>query len=247
MITSPDNDKLKLARGLRDRRRRDRSGLFLSEGEDLLESGLAAGARPQLVLSAAGTGLGGTEVEPALLDRVSALGSGTRVVAVWPQRWAQHASGPVCCYLHGVGDPRNVGALIRSADALAEGTVVLGPGCADPFSPQAVRASMGSVFGQLLVRGGITETPTPRVGLVAHGGELPEELRPPLTICLGAEREGLPGEVVAACERTVTIPLRPGGAESLNVAAAAAIVLQRISSAAPERTGGRGHEAEKHG
>jgi TrmH family RNA methyltransferase len=246
MITSPENDKLKLVRSLRDRRRRERSGLFVTEGEDLLEAGLASGATPELLLSAAGSGLGGTEVEPALLDRVSALGSGTRALAAWPQRWAQEVSGPVCCYLHGVGDPRNIGALIRSADALAGGTVVLGPGCADPFSPGAVRASMGSVFAQPLVRAGIEKTPAPRVGLVAHGGQPPGELHPPLTICLGAEREGLPGEVVAACERTVTIPLRPGGAESLNVAAAGAIVLQRISSAA-ERTGGHRDQAEEHG
>jgi tRNA G18 (ribose-2'-O)-methylase SpoU len=65
---------------------------------------------------------------------------------------------------------------------------------------------------------------------VAHGGEPLDGLAAPLTICLGAERDGVPEDVAALCERKVTIPLRPGGAESLNVAAAAAIALQRIGS-----------------
>jgi TrmH family RNA methyltransferase len=236
LITSPHNEKLKLVRKLRDRRGRERAGLFLSEGEDLLEAGLATGAEPKLLLSAAGAGIGGLEVDPELLDEVSALGSGTRVIAAWEQRWAPRATGPVCVYLHGVGDPANVGAVLRSAHGLVEGTVVLGPGCADPFSPKAVRASMGAVFGQPLLRGGVAETPQPRIALVAHGGEPPGDATPPLTVCVGAEREGLPQEVLDACKAKVTIPLRPG-AESLNVAAAAAIVLQGISSRPPEGRG----------
>jgi RNA methyltransferase, TrmH family len=230
MITSPQNEKLKLVRTLRDRRGREREGLFLTEGEDLLEAGLASGAEPRLLLSAAGSGIGGLEVEAELLAGVSALGSGTRVIAAWEPRWASEVSR-FCVYLHGLGDPANVGALIRSAHALVEGTVVLGPGCADPFGPKAVRASMGSVFAQPLLRADVARTPAPRAGLVAHGGETLEGEVGEATICLGSEREGLPAEVVDACERKLTIPLR-GGAESLNVAAAAAIVLQRISSPA---------------
>ena len=226
MITSPHNEKLKLVRRLRERRGREREGLFLTEGEDLFEAGLASGAEPRLLLSAAGSGIGGLEVEPELLAGFSALGSGTRVIAAWEQRWAPRIEGPVCVYLHAVGDPANVGAVVRSAHALVEGTVVLGPGCADPFSPKAVRASMGSVFGQPLAQGTVEDTPAPRLALLAHGGEdAAVDLPPPLTVCLGAEREGLPAEVLESCQGTVTIPLR-AGAESLNVAAAAAIVLQ---------------------
>jgi RNA methyltransferase, TrmH family len=232
MITSPHNEKLKLVRRLRERRGREREGLFLTEGEDLFEAGLASGAEPRLLLSAAGSGIGGLEVEPELLAAVSALGSGTRVIAAWEQRWAARVDGPVCVYLHAVSDPANVGAVIRSAHALVEGAVVLGPGCADPFSPKAVRASMGSVFGQPLAQGAVEDTPAPRLALLAHGGEdAAVDLPPPLTVCLGAEREGLPQEVLESCQGTVTIPLR-SGTESLNVAAAAAIVLQGISSRA---------------
>jgi len=244
MITSPQNEKLKLVRRLRENRGREREGLFLTEGEDLYEAGLAAGAEPRLLLSAAGSGIGGLEVEPELLAEFSALGSGTRVIAAWETRWEQPGAGEVCVYLHGVGDPANVGAVIRSASALVEGTLVLGPGCADPFSPKAVRASMGAVFAQPLAKGSVTDTPRPRVALIAHGGEEPGRLVAPLTVCLGAEREGLPAEVLESCDRTVTIALR-SGAESLNVAAAAAIVLQRISSPAPGA--GTGPEGDRDG
>jgi TrmH family RNA methyltransferase len=231
MISSPHNEKLKLVRKLRDRRHRERESAFVTEGEDLVEAGLAAGLEPRFLLTAAGSGLDGEEVEPELLAEVSSLGSGTRAIAVWPRRWAERIEPP-CLYLHGVADPGNVGAILRTAHALTGGTVVLGPGCADPHSPKAVRASMGSIFGQPLARAGVAETPEPRAALVAHGGEGLEALDSAATFCLGAERGGLPPEVLAECGSEVTIPLRPGGAESLNVAAAAAIVCERISSLA---------------
>jgi RNA methyltransferase, TrmH family len=231
MIESPHNEKLKLVRKLRERKQREREGAFVSEGEDLVEAGLAAGAEPRILLTAAGSGLGGEEVEPELLGAASGLGSGTRAIAVWAQRWAKPGGSP-CLYLHGVGDPGNVGTILRTAHALLNGTVVLGPGCADPFSPKAVRASMGSIFAQPIARGTVTETPAPRVALVAHGGAGLAALDGAVTLCLGAEREGLPEEVLAACDSQVTIPLWPGGAESLNVAAVAAICCERVASAA---------------
>lgn len=235
MIASPKNEKLKLVRKLRDRKHREREGLFVSEGEDLVEAGLAAGAEPRFLLTAAGSGLspgwGGEEVEPGLLAAASSLGSGTRAIAVWPLRRPERPAAP-CLYLHGVGDPGNVGAIVRSAHALLDRSLALGPGCADPFSPKAVRASMGSIFARPPARVEVGETPAPRVALVAHGGAGLEALADVATICLGAEREGLPAEVLAECEAEATIPLRPGGAESLNVAAAAAIAAQRLSSPA---------------
>jgi RNA methyltransferase, TrmH family len=237
MISSPHNEKLKLVRKLRDRRQREREGLFATEGEDLVEAGLAAGAEPRFLLSAAGSGLGGDEVEPELLAEVAALGSGTRAIAVWPRAWASEA-GTACVYLHGVADPGNVGAIVRSVHALRGGAVVLGPDCADPFGPKAVRASMGSIFAQPLLRAGIEATPQPRAALVAHGGEALEALAGAATVCLGAERDGLPEEVLSECAVRVTVPLRPGGAESLNVAATAAIVCERLSSPAMREVAG---------
>jgi RNA methyltransferase, TrmH family len=230
MISSPQNEKLKLVRKLRERKHREREGLFVTEGEDLVEAGLANGAEPRFLLSAAGSDLGGEEVEPGLLAETSALGSGTRAIAVWPQVWADRAQSP-CVYLQGIADPGNVGTIVRSAHALLGGTVVLGPDCADPYGPKAVRASMGSIFGQPLLRAGIAVTPRPRAALVAHGGGDLDALDEVVTLCLGAERDGLPAEALAECELQVTIPLRPG-AESLNVAAAAAIGCERLSSPA---------------
>jgi RNA methyltransferase, TrmH family len=232
MITSPHNEKLKLVRRLQRRRSRERDGLFVAEGEDLLSAARDAGAEPEELLTAAGEGLGGTEVDPELLDRFSSLGSGTRAIGVWRQRWAEAPLEP-CVYLHGVSDPGNVGTVIRTAAALVGGSVVLGPDCADPYGSQAVRASMGSVFTQPLLRASLERTPPPRVALMAHGGEPLEALGGAATICLGAEREGLPATVLGQCQAEVTIPLRPG-AESLNVAAAAAIALQRICEGAPQ-------------
>jgi len=230
MIKSNQNEKLKLVRKLRDRKHREREGLFATEGEDLLEAGLAAEAEPRFVLVSAGSGLEGEEVEPELLAGVSSLGSGARVIAVWPSTWAEQPATP-CFYLHGISDPGNVGTIIRTVDALIGSSVVLGPDCADPFSPKAVRASMGSIFTQPPARAEVEATQEPRVAMVAHGGEGLEGLEGACTVCLGAERQGLPERVVAECDRRITIPLQ-GGAESLNVAAAAAIAAQRISSLA---------------
>lgn len=228
MITSPHNDKLKLIRRLGRRRTREREGLFVTEGEDLLAAARAAGAEPVELLTAAGEGLGGTEVEPALLAQISKLESGTRAIGVWREAWAAESVSP-CVYLHGVSDPGNVGTVIRTTNALVGGSVVLGPDCADPYGAHAVRASMGAVFAEPLIRGAVDATPGPRAALVAHGGDSLEALDGVATLCLGAERDGLPDDVVEQCDVRVTIPVRES-AESLNVAAAAAIALQRIAS-----------------
>src|ERR671917_1910435 len=133
MIRSPDNDKLKTIRKLQQKSWRTKLGLFSAEGEDLVHESA------RFVLRA------GVDVEPDLLDAVSTLGSGTRVIGVYEQKWAE-PKGDLLVYLHGVEDPGNVGTIIRSAHALADATVVLGPGTADPYSPKAARASMGSIF-----------------------------------------------------------------------------------------------------
>jgi TrmH family RNA methyltransferase len=231
VITSPDNEKLKTVRKLRQKKHREALGLFVTEGEDLMAAGLAAGRAPKALLVHPDSGIDGDQVEPALLDGVSALGSGTRVIGIWPAVWAPEA-GETCVFLDSVSDPGNVGTILRTVDALLDATVVLGPGTADPFSPNAVRASMGSIFSQPVMRGGIESTPSPRIAMVAEGGEAPGAHAAPVTICLGSEREGVSAEVLKQCEASWTIPLRKDGPESLNVAAAAAIACERISSPA---------------
>lgn len=232
MIVSKENEKLKLVRKLGQKKHRRKLGMFVTEGEDLARAGLAAGHEPVAMLVHPETDLPGENVEPDLLDGVAALASGTRVIGIWSEIWAEPEllTADKCIFLDGVADPGNVGTIIRTADALVGGTVVLGPGSADPFSGIAVRSSMGSIFTQPVVKAEIGETPAPRIATVPQGGERPGPVEGPVTLCLGSEREGLSPEILKECGITWTIPQRSGGAESLNVAAAAAIACERISS-----------------
>ncbi len=217
MITSPDNSQLKLIRKLQRKKERDSSGLFVAEGEDLIEAAQDAGWEPELLL------FSGEDVEPELLDRVSSLGSGSRVIGVYRQRWSEPV-GDLMVYLHGVGDPGNVGTIIRSAHALADGPVILGPDCADPYGPKAVRASMGSVFARPPARSRLEDLNGALIGLDAGGRPLSEiKAAAPVVLCVGGERGGLP-----TLDITAAIPIRPDGPDSLNAAMAATVGLYEL-------------------
>jgi TrmH family RNA methyltransferase len=221
VITSPHNEQLKEIRKLAGRKWRDKLRQFVAEGEDLLEAADAAGWEPLARLVAEGSGLGGEEVKPHLLQQVSQLGSGTRAIGVYAQRWDVPA-GPLCLALWGVNDPGNVGTALRSALAFGAGSVALGPGTADPYGPKAVRASMGALFDVPVARvRTVEELPGRKIALIAHGGE-PLAPDGDTTLVIGAEREGLPDDVVAACDAVATIPVR---SESLNAAMAATVAL----------------------
>jgi TrmH family RNA methyltransferase len=224
LITSPHNEKLKRVRKLSGRRERERTGLFVAEGEDLIAAATAAGTEPELMLVA------GEDVEPALLAAASSLGSGTRVVGIYRQRWSV-PSGMLSVYLHGVADPGNVGTIVRAAHALADGPVVLGPGCADPYSPKAVRASMGSVFARPPARAMLAELAGTKLALDARAERALEEVEvePPVVVCVGAERAGV-GEVAAVADATARIAMRHDGPDSLNVAMAATIALHELGN-----------------
>jgi len=228
-ITSPHNHQLKDLRRLQRRRDRDRSGLFVAEGEDLIAAALAAGRAAVAGYRVAGAGPQEfTEVEGDALAAVCSLGSGVRVLAVYEQRLSSPA-GPLCVYLHGVRDPGNVGTVLRSALAFGASCVALGPGCADPFSPKAVRASMGAVFAVPVARvGGPTELPGERVALVAHAGEAIEHVvrRGALSLLIGGERAGLPSDVLSTCAYTAHIPI---AGDSLNAAMAATVALYEVT------------------
>ncbi len=154
-ITSPHNPHLKELRRLTRRHERERGGRFAAEGEDLIAAAECAGWPAVEGYRVAGCELGGarfTDVAPEALAAVSALGSGTRAIGVYEQRWLDAPVGPLCVYLHGVRDPGNVGTVLRGALAFGASCVALGPDCADPYSPKAVRASMGAVFAVALAR-----------------------------------------------------------------------------------------------
>jgi TrmH family RNA methyltransferase len=234
LITSAGNPRLKLVRRLASRRQRERLGLFVAEGEDLVEAALRAGLMPTDVLVDA--------ERPALTDRLaefeevaspllramSTLAHPPRVVAVFRSddlpRLRDTPAPEVGLALWHVSDPGNVGTLVRSADAFGPAFVALSSGCADLSGPKALRAAAGSTFR--VPTGRFDAAPGRRLALVAHGGTPLEDvdLDGPLVFVLGAERAGLPAEVVERCDEAVTIPVG-AGVDSLNVAVAGGLAL----------------------
>ena len=234
MIASPQNEKLKLVRKLRERKHREREGLFVTEGEDLLEAGLAAGAEPRFLLTAAGSRARRRGGRAGAAGRRSRRSARARGRSPSGRSAGRRPGEPPCLYLHGVADPGNVGAIVRTAarparrhgrprarlrrPVLAEG----GRGRAWARSSPSRRRGPGS-----------RRRRAPRAALVAHGGEGLEALAGAAT-ALPRRRARGPARRRSSreCDVEVTIPLRAGGAESLNVAAAAAIACERLSSPA---------------
>jgi TrmH family RNA methyltransferase len=212
LISSKDNERLKLVRKLHDKSWRDKLGLFFVEGEDAIE---AATAEPVDLLRA------GEDVDPRLLADVASAPHPPRVIGVYRREdlpsWEER---PATLALWQLADPGNVGTLIRTADAFGA-AVALSDGCADPTSPKALRASAGSIWRVPL--GSWADVGGTRIALEAHAGEPlgSIDLSDRVAFLLGAERQGLPSEA----ERDVDAWIPISGAESLNVAASGAIAL----------------------
>jgi TrmH family RNA methyltransferase len=140
----------------------------------------------------------------------------------------------VCVALWGVADPGNVGTVLRSALAFGAASVAIGPGSADPYAPKAVRASMGALFQVPVARvREVGELPGRTVALVARAGRPIDAVTAAeathsggVTLVVGAEREGLPDDVVAACDEVAHIPIH---SESLNAAVAASVGLYAVT------------------
>jgi TrmH family RNA methyltransferase len=225
VISSASNPRLKLVRKLGLRRQREKLGLFAAEGEDLVAAALEGGWELEFALvdadrPPAPVPARAEQVASELLSAVSRLGHSPRVVGVFRAARPERERPELGLELWQVRDPGNVGTLARAADAFG-GYLALSEGCADPFGPKALRASTGSIFRVPLAE----FSPEGCVALLSHGAPPLSELDPSLSrFVLGAEREGLPDEVVAACAATATIPFA-GRAESLNVAMAGTIAL----------------------
>ncbi len=221
----------RLARRLLERRWRDKLGLLLCEGEDIVD---AATADPVELLVA------GENVEPRLLAEVSTAAHPPRVIGIYRRAdLPAFEARPATLLLHELADPGNVGTLIRTADAFGA-AVVLTKGCADPTGPKALRASAGAIWRVPLQMpaSAPTEGGDPRrfdqpsvashkvVALSSAGGfPIGEcDLRGAVVFLLGAERQGLPGRVERDLEAWIPI-----ASESLNVAAAGAIALYEWS------------------
>jgi TrmH family RNA methyltransferase len=225
-ITSTTNKHVKEIRRLRRTSARAKAGRFVAEGEDLVMAADAAGRVALYVACAPGLARGRAnwlEATPEVLGEVSILASGARVVAVYEQRWSPVA-GPLAIALWGVRDPGNVGTVIRAAHSFGASSVALGPDCADPHSPKAVRASMGAIFATPLARfDELGELPRPIIALVPTA---PQRLLGPIskgTLLLGGERAGLPADLLAGVDEQRAI--RQASGDSLNAAMAATVAL----------------------
>jgi TrmH family RNA methyltransferase len=239
MITSKDNQQIKNLKKLQERRFRARRGQFVAEGEDLVLAALAAGWTPERIFHAPDAPEeliahpAAWAVEYDVLASASGLGSGSRAIAVFAEpEDGEFELGSLTLFVEGVSDPGNVGSLIRSAAAFCDSPVLLAPGCAEPWSPKALRAGMGATFAHPP----ITDAMLPGSGaaIVALDGageiELADvELDGPVVVCAGAERDGLSGETLERADLIARIPMLESGPESLNVAIAASIALYELA------------------
>ncbi len=240
------------ARKLTRRSGRDAAGLFLAEGRQAVVEALAdpGGVREVFVTEAAAAAhrdlLAGTQVPVRLITEKAAAGLSETVtpqglLAVCELRDVDAttltARPPrLSVALAELADPGNAGTVLRTADACGAGAVVFGAGSADPYGGKVVRASAGSLFHVDVVRGAPLDALLPDLRaagvtvLAADGGgeaaldELHDQLAGPVVWLFGNEARGVPADLAGLADHRVRIPMR-GRAESLNLAAAAAICL----------------------
>ena len=257
-ITSLSNPTVKAVRALHLRKAREDSGLFLAEGLKIVTEAVELGHAPRILLygaDAAGHPLlrqaadaalaaGGEviEVNRDILEKVSRRENPQAVVGVFEQIFTPlDAIDPhsASCWvaLQAVRDPGNLGTIVRTADSAGCGGVILVGECCDPYSVEAVRATMGSIFAVPLVRATVEQFlawrqswPGSVVGtlLTATTDYRQADYRRPSMILMGNEQQGLPPELAAACDVTVKIPQR-GRADSLNLSVATGIMIYTVA------------------
>ena len=258
-ITGFSNPTVKAIRGLRDKKHRREEGRFLAEGLRLLTDARESGRVPETLLMAEGREphplldaleravdeAGGEvlELAPELLSKVTGKDNPQAVAGVfaeWPTSLdAIDRTAPLLLVAQALRDPGNLGTMLRTADAVGAGGLILLDDCADPFSVEAVRASMGAIFTVPLAKARWDEfEPWLRGGpgqLVAASLREAVPFRgaayvAPCFILVGNESRGLPEDYEAVCDLRVTMPMR-GRADSLNAAVAAAVLAYEVDAA----------------
>ena len=258
LITSLTNDTVKAVRALHMRKEREATGRFLAEGLKFIGEALDQGRAPKLLLvgedarphpllerAKAETRAAGGEVvvvTHAILEKISRRENPQTVLGVFEQIYTSLAaieptSAPCWVALEQVRDPGNLGTIIRTADAAGCGGVILIGDCVDPYSVEAVRATMGSVFAVAIARATPAEFLAWRQGwpgsvigtrLDATHGYREAAIQHPALIVMGNEQAGLTDELAAACDVNVKIPMR-GRADSLNLAVATGIMVYAVT------------------
>jgi len=256
-ITGFSNPTVKHLRSLRDKKHRRKTGEFLVEGLRLLEDARASGRLPSLLVMAEGRAphdlLARLEAEvdaaggeivvttPDILSKITGKANPQAVAGIFVE-WEtglgvlDPAAAPIWLVAQNLRDPGNLGTMLRTGDAVGAGGLILVDDCADPFSAEAVRASMGAVFTQGLARARWEEF---IAWLRAGEGQLVAaslrdavpyrgaDYRSPCFILVGNESQGLPAEYEAECDLRVTMPMR-GRADSLNAAVAGAVLAYEV-------------------
>jgi TrmH family RNA methyltransferase len=254
VVTSLTNPTVKAVRGLHLRKERDQSGLFVAEGLKIVTEAVELGRAPRILmygkdaeghpllkraiqatLAAKGEVI---EVTQDILAKVSRRDNPQAVVAVFAQAYTPLSAldpAAAACFvaLHRVRDPGNLGTIVRTADAAGCGAVILVGECCDPFSVEAVRATMGSIFAVPIVKaseaefaGWRSDWPGSVVGtlLTAEVDHRQAVYERPALILMGNEQQGLTPDMAALCDVNVKIPMR-GRADSLNLSVATGIMI----------------------
>ena len=254
VVTSLTNPTVKAVRALHLRKERDESGLFVAEGLKIVTDAVELGQAPKILMygrEADGHPLlkkaveatrraGGEviEVTQDILAKVSRRDNPQAVVGVFRQMFTDltaldPAAAPCFVALHRVRDPGNLGTIVRTADAAGCGAVILVGECCDPFSVEAVRATMGSIFAVPLVKATEAEFAGWRTGwpgsvigtlLSATVDHRSAQYVKPSIVLMGNEQQGLTPEMAALCDVNVKIPMR-GRADSLNLSVATGIMI----------------------
>jgi len=256
-VTAFSNTTVKRLRSLRDKKARRTEGLFLAEGLRILTEARDSGRLPEIVafsaegakhslaaeIIAATEAAGGEAIEttPEILSKMSGKDNPQMLLGAYRQpdaslRGIDPATAPLWIVVQALRDPGNIGTILRTGDAVGAGGLILIDDCADPFSVEAVRASMGAVFTQAIATarwgeflawlrsGGAQLVGT---SLKATQDYLEAEYRKPCFLLIGNEQQGLPEEYEAECDLLVKIPMA-GRADSLNAAIAAGVMAFAI-------------------
>jgi len=256
-VTAFSNDTVKRLRSLRDKKARREEGLFLAEGLRIIAEARDSGRLPEIlafsaqgaahplaaeiIAAAEAAGADAIEVPPELLGKMSGKDNPQMLLGAFRQRETglsaiDRAASPLWIVAQALRDPGNIGTILRTGDAVGAGGLILLDESADPFSVEAVRASMGAIFTQAVATARWEEfLPWLRAGpgqlvgtsLKTDTDYLDAEYSQPCFLLIGNESQGLPADYEAACDLLVKIPMA-GRADSLNAAVAAAVMAFHV-------------------
>lgn len=254
-ITGFSNPLVKRVRSLREKKFRKAEGLFLAEGLRILTEARDEGVLPEMLFHAGSThplardlidameAAGGEVLEttPDILAKISGKDNPQAVVGVYRDRLTpldalDRAKADIWIVAQSLRDPGNLGTILRTGDAVGAGGLILIDDCVDPFSVEAVRASMGALFTQTIVQARWEEfVPWLRAGpgeLIGTSLKATDDYQAPAYgspafLLVGNEAQGLPADYEAACDRLVKMPML-GKADSLNAAVACAVMAYEL-------------------